>query len=734
MTRKIAFIGFDEINGTDINNIASVVGVDAASISSFTDLTEGVKFLVHRVNGQITAVEGAELFVSAAASDETIQKARKIKAIGVVVNLDWEPFRKNYSANELSTWLSDGEWIDDVTSVVDAPVANNELEDLIDSISYVDETPDPVQDAQVYPTPDFEHPVTDPSPVFEQQEYQQEYTAETPSGDYAPSEYAEYPPVPSVQEAPTEYASPDYAPAEYPSNEYAAPVNDYADNAYAEPSVYAEPAPSYETPVEQAPVDYSQPVNDYSPPVQDDEIGYEEPKPVPFGFLQTGGEPVATEQVSYPEPTSRPEAEVYAEPQQPAYQDYAPVEYASPDTGSYPPPVQEEYYQEQNPPSVPMEQQYAAPDYASVPAQLPPPQEENSFQYAPPTAEPLGGYSPPSPQSAFIQESPSPAPFPNRYQQERAVFEQMPAGVGNDFESKDGGKLIYITGSHGGAGKTTTAWTLASLVAVSLKQSGNTDTSVWLIESDYRNSKLAQRHNIDPNRTSGHLAAVIEQLQNESGMIADLPQKKAQAIADSTHRLDNGLNIIACPYDTTRRETKYIQQAVFQAAQFAKMQGGIVFIDADTISNDDLMDSKLAKSSDRVVIVSDGGEEHIDDLKRAAKILTTSHLNGGLGVPMHNITVLLNKTGADEFKRIEESERLAPLALGGYLPFIQEWATGWVGSLTNTDTFKNAVVLFARFFNEIVPMEELRRWENYRVSPTKKDGWVRKIFSSKKAK
>lgn len=747
MAKKVAFVGFGTVQDTDSQRVADVLGVEKnQQLGFFDSINDAAQFVVTKVEGKITAIEGSEVYVSADADDDTISKARRIRSVGVAVNLDWEPFKRNfYSDSALRSWVSDGEWIEDDSAEQPFVVP-----------SYVDETeqvaPAPVSDED-FPTqpytpedvrelalPDAYAP-EEPIPSFAPPTF--EAPVDIAPLPVIPIENSGYADAPQYAEEPT-FEAPQFEPPQFeapyaPADGYAAPVeSQYSNEGYATPE-YTDEAPQFDPPQFEAP-QFEIPVVAEEPSSYLEDAQEQAPAPAPMAsFLQV--QPVQEEpqyeeqQYAAPDQYAAPEYQEggYEEPRYeqpyaapaPEYQNYEAPQYEAPI---------EQYGAPQYEAPAP---QYEAPaEYTEAPQYSPP---ATPPSYAPPVQEPAqyGGYTPPTPEAPFIQHSPYAAPEPTPYQRERAMFEHTPAGQSNDFESRTGGKIVYVTGSHGGAGKTTTAWTLASLVAVSMKKAGNEDTSVWLIESDYRNSKLAQRHNIDPDRTSGHLASMLEWLNDQSGIVDNLPARKAQAIANSTHRLENGLNIIACPYDTTKRDTKYIQQAVFQAAQYARMQGGIVFIDADTISNDDIMDSKLAKAADRVVIVSDAGTEHIDDLKRAARILTTPVVSGGLGVAMPAITVLLNKTGPNEFKDVEDSGVLAPLALGGYLPFIPEWATGWVGSLTNTDTFQNAVVLFARFFNGIVPLQELHQWANYRATGVSKKnggGWVRRIFSSRKAK
>lgn len=755
MAKKVAFVGFGAVQGTDAQRVANALGVEPVQQLGFFDsINDAAQFVVTKVDGKVTAITGSEVYVSAEASDDTISKARRIRSVGVAVNLDWEPFKNSpYSENALRSWIDDGEWSDDSANVD----ANTQFV----MPSYVDDSEEPESyvDTQYAPVP-ASVPQADQNYGYDTNG-EGAYAEQAAPQFEAPSDVAPLPIIPVDQGG---YTSPDYSQDGYVQDGYANQneepqfdagnyVPDYATNEVAAPD-----APVYE----------EVPIFDGGVPTPAEEPRYEledsqeqSAAPVPMASFLTAGPIPVQEETPYesndgysndgyaqqPVPEYNPGNEYasqdYAQQETPDYNQYTAVpeepSYDAPqygndgyaDANSYPQEPQEyvdynqlpepSYEQQQEP------QSYTTPEPTPVPQYVP--------EERPASAPSVGGYTAPTPGSSFIQQSPTPAPPTSQYQRERSMFDQVPAGANNDFESRTGGKIVYVTGSHGGAGKTTTAWTLASLVAVSMKKAGNEDISVWLIESDYRNSKLAQRHNIDPNRTSGHLASMLEWLNDQSGIVDDLPAKKAHAIAQSTHRLENGLNIIACPYDTTKRDTKYIQQAVFQAAQYAKMQGGIVFIDADTISNDDIMDSKLAKAADRVVIVSDAGTEHIDDLKRAARILTTPVINGGLGVSMPAITVLLNKTGPTEFKNVEDSGILAPLALGGYLPFIPEWATGWVGSLTNTETFQNAVVLFARFFNGIVPLQELHQWQNYRATGTSKKGgggWIRRIFSGRK--
>lgn len=790
MTKKIAFVGFGAVDASFIQQLSAVSSVPENNLLFTDNITDAAKFVITKnAEGQIVAIEGAAVYLSAEADDDTVSRARKLKNTGAEVNVDVEPLLSGAVSDEsLIAWLNEGEWLASspaaapVTTVVEAAPSSPSDDDLASLFA-----DDSVEQAPV-PLPE---PVSPPPPAVE---------VPIPVEEVNPFAIQPEPVAVSPVSAPASDFDPFVAPAENESN---APVetsqfesnwqNDEGDQqevqsapaaplqSFLMPSVpstpvgetpgaeryageYSEPAPTYAEPVGNGGFD-AQTSPFYPPPAEQEVPAFAPPVdslPAAPDFAapdfaapdQGGFSAPSYDQPQYTEPqyeAPAPQFEAPAPQFEPPQYDAPAPQYAEPapqyDAPQYAEPVPQfdapaepspnQYYGYEQPagvPSVAEEPQYdyqqpVEPVYQAPPApayQQPAPQPV----YQQPAYDPA-----PQPSAPFVQYPPTVAPSPSQFQRERAIFGEVPAGDTQDFEKRPGGKLVYVTGSHGGAGKTTTSWTLASLVASAMQKSGREDISVWLIESDYRNAKLAQRHNIELGNTSLHLAQMLEWLADQSGAVSDISQRKAEAIRRSTHTLKNGLRIIACPYDTTMRDTKYIQQAVYQAAQYAKMQGGIVFIDADTISSDDIMDSKLAKSADRVVVVSDAGAEHIDDLKRAAKILTAPVLSGGLGVSLANISVLLNKTGADEFRRVEESGVLNPLALGGYLPFIPAWATGWVGSLTGTDEFRNAVVLFARFFNGIVPMKELGHWENYRASkPKSKSGWLDRMFSSKKKK
>lgn len=309
------------------------------------------------------------------------------------------------------------------------------------------------------------------------------------------------------------------------------------------------------------------------------------------------------------------------------------------------------------------------------------------------------------------------------------TFAQTPAAT-DLLPGVVNGRVIYVTGSHGGAGKTTVSYMLANVISRALAQEQGNTEEVFFIEGDYRNSKLAERLGTKSGNDSGRMAAFLQQLNsNQGAAIPNLDRIRANVIQECVIKLPSGLNVVTAPYDSTKRDTRFIQMAIQQIVQYAKDNGAYVFIDADTLSSDDILDRKLVTMADKVVMVTDAG--HISDLQRAANTLIKPTAQGGLGVPISRVNVFLNRTGHQTFKEITESGKLNPLSVNGFIPSISEWDTKWVGDQERGANFANAVAKFAIFMNSLIPTPALKKWESHRIVAQKRSGFS---FFKKKPK
>lgn len=313
-------------------------------------------------------------------------------------------------------------------------------------------------------------------------------------------------------------------------------------------------------------------------------------------------------------------------------------------------------------------------------------------------------------------------------EEELSKFAQTPANNAL-LPGQGGGEIIYVTGSHGGAGKTTVSYMLANVLSRALAQEEGDSKEVWLIEADYRNSKLAERLTVDSGNDSGYMANFLMDLsKRQSNTIPNLPAIRAGVIEKTVIKLPSGLNVVTCPYDSTKRDTRFIQIAIQQIVEYAANRGAYVFIDADTLSSDDVLDRKLATIANKIIMVSDAG--HISDVQRAANTMVKPVAQGGIGVPISKINVFLNKTGAQRFQEVVAKGDLNPLSVNGFIPSIEEWDTTWVGDQERGPNFVNAVAKFAVFLNTVVSIPALKKWESHKLI-TAKQGSGFKLFRRK---
>lgn len=307
------------------------------------------------------------------------------------------------------------------------------------------------------------------------------------------------------------------------------------------------------------------------------------------------------------------------------------------------------------------------------------------------------------------------------------------------IRSKGKAVCYYVTGSHGGAGKTTSTWMMANTMAAALKK--DPSRPVFLIEGDYENSKLAQRLNLPPEKNSGRLAELYRTLSSDRSLISkqkiNMFEMTEKIIKESIYVNDHGVNIIAAPYDLTKRDGRFLRIAIQKSVEYAERQGGYVFIDADTLSNDDILDRTLAAKATHVVLVSFGDKDHVDDTHRAIHTLTTANVKSvagsqtnGMGVPKDRIKLFFNKTGAERYEDLERTMR--PYLTEGHLPTVPGLNDGgWIGNLTGSD-FLNAVTSYASFMNRISPMEELRPYQQRRPAKGTQRSSFMKMFGSRR--
>jgi MinD-like ATPase involved in chromosome partitioning or flagellar assembly len=280
---------------------------------------------------------------------------------------------------------------------------------------------------------------------------------------------------------------------------------------------------------------------------------------------------------------------------------------------------------------------------------------------------------------------------------------------------------------------------MANTVAAALKK--DPSRPVFLIEADYENSKLAQRLNMPPERNSGKLAEFFRTVSADRSTVVkqrfNMFELTEKIIQESIYVNDRGVNIIACPYDLTKRDGRFLRMAIQRSVEYAERQGGYVFIDADTLSNDDILDRTLAAKSTHVIVVSFGDQDHVEDTQRAIHTLVTPNMKSvshnqsanGMGVPKDRIKVFFNKTGAERYTDLQQV--MLPYLVDGHLPTVQGLNEGgWIGNLNGGD-FPNVVTSYAAFVNRISPMEELRPYQMRKPVKSTPRGGFMKVFGKR---
>ncbi len=267
------------------------------------------------------------------------------------------------------------------------------------------------------------------------------------------------------------------------------------------------------------------------------------------------------------------------------------------------------------------------------------------------------------------------------------------------------GLTVLVTGSHGGSGKTTVAYLMPYVMAFVMKQA-QSGKPVYLVEADYSNPKLAERLSLPMKKDVSAFADFLRAVRrNENGMgnlsAAEMQRKTSEVIQSITHEVPGtGLRIIACPYDTTSRDTRDIQDAIQKLTNaLVSQEDCVVFLDGQTFAKDDIVDASLATTANHVVLVGNG--RHIGDLHSFAGMLTKPIDQNGAGVSPANMSVFLNRTS--ERRALELKDEFAPLHVVGFLPRMtgiddstNDQSTAWVGEALRGDALKDTVTLVSQ--------------------------------------
>jgi len=265
-----------------------------------------------------------------------------------------------------------------------------------------------------------------------------------------------------------------------------------------------------------------------------------------------------------------------------------------------------------------------------------------------------------------------------RQESNRSLFGVVETHADRRMGGNSVSKLIYVTGSHGGAGKTTCAWMMSNVLAWSYRNLG-IDTPVFLIEADYRNPKLGARLN---NRSAnlGDAAKEIKGLQTRNLVTADNIVRIIEQV--TTQQQDTGLNVITCPYNVSGVDSYDIKHAIMTAARVATSAsvGGIAFIDAGTMTSGgfDQLDSVLGlHMASSLVLVTEDDPEHRTDADRTMGLATKGE---GSRLNINQVFGFLNRTTPDAVKNYQVD---SPFQIAGYLPYAPELKERWVGAASN---------------------------------------------------
>lgn len=284
------------------------------------------------------------------------------------------------------------------------------------------------------------------------------------------------------------------------------------------------------------------------------------------------------------------------------------------------------------------------------------------------------------------------------------------------------GECIYVSASHGGAGKTTFAYLIAYLIRGALLRESK-DREVYLVETDFENPKLWERFDMRRGQDSSHFAEYLANMRQGGSGIAQATRDMLErtALEESTYEGPGGLQIIAAPYDVTNRRNEETRYAIERIVSLLLARGAVVVLDAHTLggAEDNLLDKNLAPRSQQIVIMTDapvyddrgqpkGG--HISDARRIIKALHTPAPAGGFGVPKANVSVVLNRTTEDQMRGVIDRGDLTGTRLSGRIDSIPAIEKGWIGQMDSGAEANALLIQAARVLTTISPREDVARW------------------------
>lgn len=309
--------------------------------------------------------------------------------------------------------------------------------------------------------------------------------------------------------------------------------------------------------------------------------------------------------------------------------------------------------------------------------------------------------------------------------------------------------LRLITGSNGGAGKTTITYQLANIHASMLK-AVKSDQKVWLLESDYENSKLGERVPGASTRNLGVFLEALADIADNAGAHVSydrIEEMKNQALEDSSVELvESGVRVLAAPYDTTARSTVNVTTAINSAVKMILSRGDYVYIDAPTLTSiDDRLNATLAQMSGAVILVGNTGD-NTSDVIRAFNSITKrgsrgrdGQAMGGIGVDGRNVHIFLNKTNRARYEEaVQAIAQGTGHAVEYSMDFVPEWQDQWAANhqaaAGKSGAWRHLVNTLAHFLTHLDPNDEVimsslnRMAENAKRENANRGGWLRRFF------
>lgn len=706
---RVAFIGFEELQG-NLERVRDVIAQSGENIEidSFTPDKGGVdkaaEFLVSVQGGKLVA-QGSTLYLSSATPPEQVKRAQNLKRAGVEVHLGFSEFEADREGADISSWLEHGVWpepepepVDLLSALLDdepEPESEPPLPTVAPSVSeLVYEEP-----SELLPVPSFttRSAVQEPEPEEEillpprrvlptrVQEVQEDEPPLPPARSLAQSRE-----LPVVEEDEDDELLPPPPRSLRDFRKVEGSTQEGEQEDIMLPPRRLPPA----SPLAPAPRP-RRPIND-----DDDEEDFLLPQPPHQQRPRTDSPSLATRR-SEPSLDEEFEEEPALPPRPPQAR------------------VEQEF--EEEPPRLPqgrVQQQFQDEELQETPLppsrrplrQAPPEEFDAELERVASAEDEMPGRVPPFAKYLSPQQ-----------QRHQSVATQLNREFGPSTGMRPANRttatVFYTTGSHGGAGKSTVSWLGANTVARALQRAGKSDTPVYLIEADYRNSKLAQRLDLQRGNDSGRYAQFLQELANKranmTGMGRTLAELHERVIEECIYTDEqSGLRVVACPYELITRQTQYIRLAIQRIVEYAESQGGYVFVDADTLSNDDVLDRNLASKAHHVILVTDVG--HMDDMRRSAHTLVTKQSENGMGVERGRINIFFNRTTHEQYEA-KKGDAL-PYSVDGFVPRIEELDGTWVGDMAGGDNFIRAISHIAQFVSGIEPINELEPWKNRAIS------------------